>query len=117
MKRIVFLLGILIVFAHSAGAAIVTKTLKVDWDYAAAEEASITGFRVYDRSGTVVIDNVAPNLRTATASYTFDDAIIQAFHLVAFNAEGQLTTPSNIYTVAPRFKQLPGPGKFTATFR
>jgi len=117
MKKIVFLMGILIVFAHSAVAATVTKNLAVTWEYATAEESSIAGFRVYNQAGTVVIDNVATNLRTASASYTFDDSIIQAFHLVAYNADGQQTTPSNIYVVPPRFKQLPGVGKFTAILK
>lgn len=99
--------------AAMSNAATVTKTLTANWDFPAAQESTIAGFRVYNQDAAVVFDNVAPSLRTATKQYTYDDAQVQAFHIVSFSSSGQLSTPSNIKTVAPPFKPLTGTGTFT----
>jgi len=103
----------LMLIASMVHAASVTKNLKIDWAFDVAQESTISGFKVYNQDGIVVMDNIPPNIRTKTASYTFDDTKPQAFHLVAYDLSGKQTTPSNIGIWTPAYKSLVGVGKIT----
>jgi len=111
LKTIVIAVSLL--FTVPVFAAQVTKTLNVNWVYPVIEEATISGFRVLNQDGIKVVDNVAVNLRTLSVPYTYDDALPQAFHLVAFDKNGIQTNPSNIVMVLPKYKPLVGMGKIT----
>jgi len=112
MKRYFATLAMLLM-ASSVMAAQQTKTLNVNWDYPAPEESSIAGFKIYNQDANIVVDNINAALRTYSTPYTFDDAIPQAFHLVAFDKDGKQTTPSNIGIWIPKYKPLIGVGKIT----
>ena len=113
MKHIITILAALLSMVDLATATQVTKQLTVDWDYPAAQEVTIVGFRLYNHAGAVVFDNAAPNLRTLTVPYTYDDTVPQAFHMVSVAADSQISTPSNIYVLKPPFKPLTGVGTIT----
>ena len=107
------ILAALLSMAVIASAAQVTKQITVDWGYPVEQESTIAGFRLYNQAGAVVFDNAAPNLRTLTVPYTYDDTVPQAFHMVSVSQDNQLSTPSNIYVVKAPFKPLVGVGTIT----
>lgn len=113
MKRIVIILAALLSMAVIASAAQVTKQITVDWGYPVDQESTIAGFRLYNQAGAIVFDNASPNLRTLTVPYSYDDSVPQAFHMVSVAADGQISTPSNIYVLKAPFKPLIGVGTFT----
>jgi hypothetical protein len=102
-----------LVIAVSSMAAQVTKTLNASWTFPVAEESTITGFRVFNQDKVVVLDNIAPNLRSFSAPLTYDDTVVQAFFMVGLGKDGNVSGPSNILTVKPPFKPLTGVGTFT----
>lgn len=113
MKKIIFALLITLVAVTQVMAASVTKNLTINWTFDATQESTISGFKVYNQDGTVVMDNIPANLRTKTSTYTFDDTKPQAFHLIAYDLSGKQTTPSNIGIWTPAYKSLIGVGKIT----
>ena len=113
MKKILFIVLCNILLASSVLAATVTKNLSINWTFDAAQESTISGFKVYNQDGTVVMDNIPNTLRTKSTQYTFDDTKPQAFHLVAYDLSGKQTTPSNIGIWTPAYKALIGVGKIT----
>lgn len=113
MKKLFLALLIGLIIGSSAFAATVTKNVKVDWTYPVEQNATIDGFRVYNQSGTIVADNINKTLRTLSVPYTYDDAAIQSFTIVAFKADGQMSDFGTIKSVAPKFKPIIGVGTFT----
>jgi hypothetical protein len=97
----------------AASAAQVSKQLTADWSYRKSDEGAIAGYRLYNQDRAVVADNVAANLRTITFTYTYDDAVAQAFHLVAVDKDGRMSDPSNTYVLSPPYRPLTGVGTFS----
>lgn len=114
MKRTIILaLIILLAVTGAALSAQVSKEMASQWSYQTADEADISGFRIYNQDRQVVIDNVAPNARTVKFTYTYDETVPQAFSMVAVGKDGRESSPSNTYVVSPPFRELKGVGTFT----
>lgn len=113
MKKAFAALALSLMLVGSCFAATVTKNVKVDWTYPVEQNDAIDGFRVYNQSGTVVADNINKTLRTLSVPYTYDDATIQSFTIVAFKSDGQMSDFGTIKSVAPKFKPIIGVGTFT----
>lgn len=111
-KTLITLVILLIVCATPVFAAMVTKTWTGTWTFDAAQQPNIQGFRIYNQEGKVLLDNIAPNLRTASAPITYDDTVIQAFYMVAFGTEGRVSNPSNMIIFKPALGIIQGVGTF-----
>jgi hypothetical protein len=104
---------IFFIIARAAQAAQVSKQLTVHWTYPETDQAAITGFRLYNQAGDIVIADIPPAARQASAVYTYEDSAIQALHLVAIGRDGSVSTPSNIFLIPPRPTIIQGVGKIT----
>lgn len=109
---VLYVLLALAIMKQPSFAATVTKTFTGTWTYPTAEESKILGFRVFDQTGKVIIDNIAPNLRTATAQITYDDAAIQVYTMVAFGSDNRQSNPSNAIIMKPALQVIQGVGTF-----
>lgn len=111
MKSLLLVL-VSFLISFTVNAATVTKTWTGTWTFDAAQQANIQGFRIYNQEGKVIMDNIAPSLRTASAQITFDDTAVQAFYLVAYGTEGRVSNPSNMIIFKPILGVIQGVGSF-----
>lgn len=113
MKKIFMTLIALLMLSGIGYSAQKTSTLNVSWDYVPDATETIDGFRIYNQDAVIVADNIDKTARTYSGQYTYDDSVIQSFSIVSFKNDGQTSLPSNIKSVAPKFKPLKGVGSFT----
>ena len=117
MKRLMLAIIMCMCINPTTGmAAMVTESLPWGWDYSDEAEAEITGFIIYQLTGTLpekaVISNIPKTARMATGTITYDNAVVNRFYIRAYNDSNpdsiEYSGPSNTYRmhVAPgRFKK------------
>jgi len=77
-------------WADISSAGTITRQMSFTWTYTVAEEADITGFKIYQyalpltpSAATVVIDNIPKTTRFATATLSYDSAKSQRLFIRA----------------------------------
>lgn len=114
MKRILITLLFCLLMPVAAMAAIVTESIPWGWTYDAVNEAEITGFTIYQVTGTLpekaVISNIPPTARFATGEITYDNSVVNRYYIRAYNDTDptaiEYSGPSNTY------RMHVAPGKF-----
>jgi hypothetical protein len=111
VKRVLIALLLCLMVPVSAMAAMVTESLSWTWDYSVEAETEITGFTIYQVTGTLpekaVIQKIPKTARTATGMITYDNAVVNRFYIRAYNDSNpdsiEYSGPSNTYRlhVAP----------------
>jgi hypothetical protein len=105
-----FLVAVVAMLAGQTMASQVTGTLTAQWTYPTEQEPTISGFRITNQLGAVVVDKVAPSARSATVQYAYDDSKPQAFHIVSYDSDGRQSNPSNIIVTLPKYRPMVGVG-------
>ena len=98
---VMFVLGFILM-----GSLVIAKadTLRFAWDYDAAAQAIIEGFRLY-QDGQPLPVVIQPSDRTADTPY-IEDRQARNYHLTAF-AGNEESGPSDVVTVPAYFANLP----------
>ena len=113
MKKVLAALALTLLLVGNSFAAQKTGNINVSWDYPADLVDTIDGFKIYNQDAVIIADNLPKTARTYSGAYTYDDSVVQSFHIVSYKNDGQTSLPSNIKSVAPKFKPIKGVGTFT----
>ena len=100
MKRILAALAVTLIMAGSAAA----DTIRFAWDYDAAAQAIIEGFRLY-QDGQPMSVTIPPAARTVDTPY-IEDRQARTYHLTAFSGTEE-SGPSDMVTVPAFFQGIP----------
>lgn len=65
---------------------LLAQELCFSWEYAAEEQAQITGFRIY-KNNTVALDNIDPALRTVCVEDPDESSTRRQYAVTAYNTE------------------------------
>jgi len=73
------------------------ETISTQWTYDVAQEASITGFRIYDKDNNIVVDNIPAADRTASFEA---GEVCSSWYITAVNVSNE-SKNSNIISWCP----------------